>query len=86
MPYITPQEREWIYQMLLNFWGKYNLTPGQLNYMITSILIDQYKENESYTKFNELIGVLECVKQELYRRVVIPYEDRKKEQNGDVYE
>lgn len=32
------------------------------------------------------MGVLECVKQEYYRRVAIPYEDQAKERNGDVYE
>jgi hypothetical protein len=33
-----------------------------------------------------LVGVLECAKQELYRRILIPYEDAKIELNGDVYE
>jgi len=31
------------------------------------------------------VGVLECAKMELYRRVAAPYEDKKKEENGDVY-
>jgi len=31
------------------------------------------------------MGVLECIKQEFYRRAVAPYEDKKKEENGDVY-
>jgi hypothetical protein len=39
----------------------------------------------SYSKINEVIGVLECAKQELYRRVASPYEDSKKEANGDVF-
>jgi hypothetical protein len=32
------------------------------------------------------MGVLECVKQEYYRRVASLYEDQAKERNGDVYE
>ena len=28
---------------------------------------------------NDFIGVLECIKLELYRRVATPYEDKKKE-------
>lgn len=32
-----------------------------------------------------ILGVLECVKLELYRRVAAPYEDRKIEENGDVF-
>ena len=32
-----------------------------------------------------LVGVLECAKLELYRRLAAPYEDLKIEDNGDVY-
>jgi hypothetical protein len=39
----------------------------------------------SYQNINELIGVLECAKLELYRRVASPYEDEKIQSNGDVY-
>jgi hypothetical protein len=85
MPYIHKDERKMFQPMLREFVGKFELTPGQLNYLITTIIEDQVFGNESYTKFNEIIGVLECVKQEFYRRVVIPYEEKKKEQNGDVY-
>lgn len=61
--------------------------PGELNYMLTWI-IGQYLKNAggiSYQNLNEIIGVLECVKQELYRRIVTLYEDRKRAENGDVY-
>ena len=54
--------------------------------MISS-LIDEYlhEYGKNYTNINEVIGVLECAKLELYRRVAAPYEDEKIEQNGDVY-
>jgi hypothetical protein len=39
----------------------------------------------NYALLNELIGVLECAKLELYRRVASPYEDEKIQSNGDVY-
>ncbi len=39
----------------------------------------------SYTTYNEVVGVLECVKQEIYRRVIGPYENEKKHANGDVF-
>jgi hypothetical protein len=60
--------------------------PGQLNYVITS-LCDEYIGNEglSYASINEVIGVLECAKLELYRRIAVPYENAKLEENGDVY-
>lgn len=62
------------------------VSPGNLNYTITKILLSTKPGN--YTAYNELIGVLECIKQELYRRAVAPYEDRKiaDPRNGDVYE
>ncbi len=38
----------------------------------------------NYSKANELVGVLECVKQEFYRRQVVPYEEEKIRENGDL--
>jgi len=39
----------------------------------------------TYAEYNAAIGVLESAKLELYRRMVAPYEDGKREENGDVY-
>jgi len=33
-----------------------------------------------------VIGALEACKLEFYRRAVVPYEDKKIKENGDVYE
>jgi hypothetical protein len=81
MPYIRQSERE-----LLEH-GEAPTTPGQLNYLLT-VLISGYMSSRggtTYTNLNEVIGVLECAKLELYRRVAAPYEDRKRLGNGDVY-
>lgn len=60
--------------------------PGFANFIITTFLSEAYSlENPSYSKINEAIGVLECVKLELYRRIAVPYEDEKILENGDVY-
>lgn len=61
-------------------------TPGDLNYIITRIC-GEYISHQglSYSSINDLIGVLECAKQELYRRVASKYEDEKIGQNGDAY-
>jgi len=56
---------------------------GHLNYLVSSIIDEVYERN--YASLNAAIGVLECVKLELYRRILAPYEDTKIEQNGDVY-
>ena len=37
-----------------------------------------------YFYLNRAMGVLECIKQEFYRRVAAPYEDIKIVENGDV--
>lgn len=60
--------------------------PGSLNYVVTNIL-DGYitRKGLSYGVINEAIGVLECAKLELYRRIAIPYENKKIKENGDVY-
>lgn len=56
---------------------------GEVNYAITTLLNSLYFD--SYARFNAAIGVLECVKLELYRRAVARYEDQKKQEHGDVY-
>lgn len=80
MPYIKQMER-------LGCPDFCTTNPGVLNYVISS-LIDNYlsEAGVSYSNINEVIGVLECVKLELYRRIAAPYEDKKKEENGDVYQ
>lgn len=63
------------------------LVTGELNYQITRLCWRYITNNGvSYTTLNEVIGVLECAKLELYRRQLAPYEDRKCEENGDVYQ
>ena len=58
---------------------------GDLNYAITMILKSYLeKKGENYATHNEIVGMLECCKQEWIRRKVSPYEDKKIEENGDV--
>jgi hypothetical protein len=58
---------------------------GEFNFIITRLLTAWLGEHPTYGRFNEAIGVLECAKLELYRRMVAPYEDGKAAINGDVY-
>ena len=57
---------------------------GSLNYVITRICGSFVSGRVCYSKIAVLTGVLENVKQEFYRRLASPYEDRKIEENGDV--
>lgn len=60
-------------------------TPGELNFMITSHIVDYLGETPRYANINEAVGVLECAKLEAYRRIAEPYEDIACATNGDVY-
>lgn len=87
MPYIRQEERgPWICRMLeLGFKLSEGPAPGVLNFVLTHLLKQWLGATPNYERLNAAIGVLECAKLELYRRVAAPYEDRKREENGDVY-
>jgi hypothetical protein len=59
--------------------------PGELNYAI-SRLVHRYLQRETitYARLNEVLGVLEAAKLELYRTVVAPYEEAKRREHGGV--
>lgn len=88
MPYINEEIRKvWMnmgLEELLNYM-KRSTPPGDLNYIITMILSKALGENPNYARFNEIIGVLECCKLEMYRRKIAEYENQKIKENGDVY-
>lgn len=85
MPYIDSSSRSDLKDKFVHA-GRSIQNAGELNYFITKIL-DQYisTKGKNYQNLNEVIGVLECAKLEIYRRIIAPYEDTKIEQNGDVY-
>jgi hypothetical protein len=82
MPYIRQPVRDWLAG------GGDPTTVGDLNYIITTTLLNFVRAipaDIDYTTINAVIGVLECAKMELYRRVAVPYEERKRAENGDVF-
>jgi hypothetical protein len=83
MPYIKGQRR----RSEIAFGDSPAKNAGELNYLITLLLLDYLKEKElSYQTLNDIVGALEGAKLEFVRRVVNPYEDQKIKENGDVYE
>jgi hypothetical protein len=80
LPYIPQEQRDNVRN------GLHPYTAGQLNYVIT-LAVKRYlaEQGYDYRAYNEVVGVLECAKLELYRRSVAPYEDEKIKENGDVY-
>lgn len=82
MPYIPLPARDDLDPLV----RRNSLTAGELNYQITSLVNDWLtRHGRSYDGINQVVGVLECAKLELYRRIAGPYEDMKVETNGDVY-
>jgi len=80
MPYINQATRD-VIQPPADVVGA-----GQLNYAFTKQALRYlYLEGESYQTYNDIIGALESCKLEFYRRAVAPYEDKKIQENGDVY-
>lgn len=79
MPYITDERRNNVDPMEPQ-------TPGELNYLITQTLLNYlaYK-GTNYTFLNDCLGALSGATLEFYRRVVVPYEEQKLTENGDVY-
>ena len=95
MPYITEDKRheldsfiDDIHRQLVNMRldDESTNTEGNLNYLITRLLMMVYGDKNStrYAQINDAIGMLECCKLELYRKVAAPYEDQKAFDNGEV--
>lgn len=86
MPYIS-KDRRFIYRIEGPYSGpEAPASVGELNFLITSICRDwATQDGLSYSAINDVVGVLECVKQEFYRRMAAQYEDKKIKENGDVY-
>jgi len=88
MPYIDkkgrdfwdPKIKDLIYEI-----KSVNPVEGDMNYMITNIILAWVRINPHYARYNSAVGILECVKQELYRREISEYENKKISDNGDVY-
>lgn len=80
MPYIHPHAKE---RLQL---GEPTLGAGELNYLLTELCLEYMEDHdEGYATLNDIVGALELCKMEFNRRVVTPYEDKKIEDNGDVY-
>lgn len=64
-----------------------NEIEGVMNYIITRLISGTFgRQGWKYTRINRAMGVLECAKQEFYRRLAGPYEDKAIERNGDIPE
>ncbi len=87
MPYITQEERRELDPIIDQLIDALRKAPkdrvdGRLNYVIYRLLLNLYEPR--YFEYNRAMGVLACVSQEFYRRIVAPYEDKKMRESGDI--
>lgn len=86
MPYITQGDKnkyESILRTLRNLINK-DTKKGELTYLVYALGLEFFKGRESYTNISTAISSLQDAAEELRRRHLNPYEDRKIEENGDV--
>lgn len=66
--------------------GRRARTVGELTYQIQRDLKQYLKNHDhSYSTMAEILGALEGAKADFVERVLKPYEQRKCDQNGDVW-
>lgn len=83
MPYINVEDRN---KFIWNERADVPTNCGELNYLITDICRAYWEiHGKSYQTINDIIGALESSKLEFYRRVAVPYEEKKRAENGDCY-
>lgn len=88
MPYILPYRRKELDAEIDQLAEKIE-AEGELNYVLTRLALRFTRKLRDkgwggYGAFNAVVGVFESAKLEFYRRWVVPYEDQKIEDNGDV--
>lgn len=83
MPYIQQKARD---ELINRPEDRKIATAGELNFMLSRV-IETYLDGNgrSYQSYNDIVGALDCLKMEVYARMVRPYEDEKIRQNGDVF-
>lgn len=87
MPYIKGVGQRQSIDLRMSGASSLIITEGDLNFAITRLLVHYIASRGGvrYSRINEVMGVLECAKQEFYRQVAAPYEDKKLAENGNVY-
>lgn len=86
MPYIEALSRERLDPLLYPLQVTIE-SRGDLTYCFTKLLLSQLppRDQWTYTLLSSLRATLHDASDEYYRRVMVPFENAKKDVNGDVY-
>lgn len=87
MPYVPPKLRDGLRPSrdIDGDFFRVAENPGELNFQLSTLIDTYLLRGVSYQRLNDVVGVLECLKMEVYRRIAAPYEDGKIVTNGDVF-
>lgn len=88
MPYIARKDRgqyQKIVQELASLIPEDRMQrPGHINYVVSLLIEKIYGKQLRYADHNEIVGVLNCIALEFYRKKTTPYEEDKIREEGDL--
>ena len=85
MPYIAPEDREQYELALEELTFEAECKKGELTYVLYAAALEYIEaKGVSYTTVSDAISCLTDAAEEIRRRILNPYEDKKIEENGDV--
>lgn len=86
MPYLSQESRDRLEEAVIGIESVDLVLPGDMNYLFTKIVRRYiFQHGLSYRNINDVMGAFDAAGKEFYRRIAVPYEDKKIEENGDVY-
>lgn len=90
MPYIKQPIRDKLHPHIveivkITLAGSKMYWMGTFNYVMTKIAITLWADCRTYDTANSIKGAFQCASEEFTRRHLAPYENDKKEENGDVF-
>jgi len=86
MPYLREENKVYFDKLLERLRKCAIANGGELNFLFTEIINQFHVTNSKrYETMNTVVGALESCKVEYQRRIVAPYEDKKIQENGEVF-
>ena len=83
MPYIEPARQVALAPLITALSDKI-ASREELSFVLTCLVLSEIR-GISYAEIASLVGDLECVKQEFIRRIVLPYQENRKRDHGDIF-
>jgi hypothetical protein len=87
MPYIEKKDRDDLDPKIIEIveWlRRHDFSAGCINYVISQIMVHWFKYCPRYVTICKIMGTLQCVAAEFFRRHAAGYENQKAAENGDL--